>query len=111
MIGAARSRRRGARDRWLAPMIAVLLAVPTAALLASFGAQAAGADVTTFPITARAAGITPGPDGALWITTDAADGVHHGTIKRVTYGGIVTATYTNPGIVNPGGVTVGPDGA
>jgi streptogramin lyase len=51
------------------------------------------------------AGITSGPDGALWFVNNGND-----SIGRITTGGVVT-NYTDPSIDSPAGMTVGPDGA
>ena len=51
------------------------------------------------------AGITAGPDGALWFTNQGDD-----SIGRITTTGTVT-NYTDTGIGTPVGITAGPDGA
>ena len=54
------------------------------------------------------AGITAGPDGALWFTNL---GDYRGdSIGRITTGGAVT-TFTGEGILGPERITTGPDGA
>ena len=53
----------------------------------------------------RSAGITAGPDGALWFTN-----YQNNSIGRITTGGVVT-NYTGTGISAPRGITAGPDGA
>ena len=51
------------------------------------------------------AGITSGPDGALWFTNSG-----NNSIGSITTAGVVT-NYTGTGIANPLGITSGPDGA
>ena len=50
------------------------------------------------------AGITAGPDGALWFTN-----VGNNSIGRITTAGKIT-DYTGPGIADPQRIVVGPDG-
>ena len=51
----------------------------------------------------RPAGITAGPDGALWFT-------NRDSIGRITTGGTVTS-FRHASIGDPWGITAGPDGA
>ena len=51
------------------------------------------------------AGITSGPDGALWFVN-----VGNNSIGRITTSGLVT-NYTGTGIDFPQGITSGPDGS
>lgn len=60
--------------------------------------------VTVYPVSGEPAGVTAGPDGALWF----ADG--NDSIGRITTSGTVS-TYSDPGIANAQNLTAGPDGA
>ena len=51
------------------------------------------------------AGITAGPDGALWFTNFG-----NNSVGRITTAGVVTV-YTGPPIEGPRAITAGPDGA
>ena len=62
-------------------------------------------DTTTDQGINDPAGITAGPDGALWFTNDGT-----GSIGRITTAGVVT-NYTAPASTDPDGITAGPDGA
>ena len=57
----------------------------------------------TFP-----AGITTGPDGALWFANCCANSI--GSIGRITTAGQITF-YSGTDIHTPEGITAGPDGA
>ena len=55
--------------------------------------------------------ITPGPDGALWFSSEMASNLNEGSwIGRISTSGVVTE-YQIPFAVNPGPLTRGPDGA
>ena len=65
-------------------------------------------------------GITAGPDGGLWFTNQAGGACGKGTIGRMTTSGTLTLLASSPSstcgtsaapIVNPAGITAGPDGA
>jgi virginiamycin B lyase len=60
--------------------------------------------------------ITTGPGGALWIATETATKTGKGSIERIVPNKKTSSTgkvtvYTNAGIDQPAGITVGPDGA
>ena len=57
------------------------------------------------PSIDQPAGITTGPDGALWYTNEG-----NNLIGRITTSGVVT-NYTGTGVSTPSGITSGPDGA
>ena len=57
------------------------------------------------PTISAPAGITAGPDGALWFTNCS-----NNSIGRITTTGTVT-NYTGTGIEHPTGIAAGPDGA
>jgi virginiamycin B lyase len=66
----------------------------------------AGAEVARYNTTAGGfpAGITKGPDGAVWYADYAAD-----QIGRMSTTGVLT-TFAAPGGSNPTGIVTGPDG-
>ena len=70
----------------------------------SMAASGAG-KITYFPGIDEPAGITAGPDGALWFTNG-----DNNSIGRISTTGVVT-NYTGTGIDSPDGITAGPDGA
>src|SRR5436190_46685 len=68
--------------------------------------SAQGATLTEFPApSSNPAGITAGPDGALWFTEAGSN-----QIGRITTGGVVTNEYTLPSGSEPGDIDAGPDG-
>ena len=84
--------------------------------------------ITLFPVPppdSAVLAITQGPDGALWFTEtvptavpvmagDTLAGVHEGkgsNIERITVQGQITAFALPDAASDPGGITVGPDGA
>ena len=78
-----------------------------AATARSGGSPPPGRSPTTpAPGISGPAGITAGPDGALWFTNNYCNN----SIGRITTTGIVT-NYTGIGISNPAGIAAGPDGA
>jgi streptogramin lyase len=90
--------------------LAVLLAVPIAALEVPLTAAAADAPptVTNYPAPysiSWACDITTGPDGALWFTNFRGN-----SIGRMSTDGTLT-TYTGTGVSAPCAITTGPDGA
>ena len=86
---------------------ATLPAAPQArvSLLDDSKAASGAGKVTSFPGIDEPAGITAGPDGALWFTNAG-----NNSIGRISTAGVVT-NYTGPGIDDPEGITAGPDGA
>jgi virginiamycin B lyase len=92
--------------------LAIALLVCAAALAVPAGA---GASITAFPLPhagSGAAGITLGPDGALWFTEVGSGlGAGSGQIGRITTSGTVTEfPIPSPGSI-PWRITTGPDGA
>ena len=65
----------------------------------------AGRSPTSRAAASYPAGITAGPDGALWFTNDG-----NNSIGRITTSGKVT-TFKGSGISKPTGIVDGPDGA
>ncbi len=97
-----------------AMVTASLLACGMVAVSTSTPAAAAGGVVTNFtgPHINSPAGITTGPDGAMWFTDDGTQSNSYtDTIVRMTTGGTVTNTYTSSTLADPGSITTGPDGA
>ncbi|HUI05210.1 MAG TPA: hypothetical protein VLZ77_16850 [Acidimicrobiales bacterium] len=77
-------------------------------LFGSIGRLTPAGALTTYagPGVSLPAGITTGPDGALWFTNDGDD-----TIGRISTAGVVT-TYQDPSVdASPTAITTGPDGA
>ncbi len=94
----------------LAALVAVVLMAAGAAAQplaeASTGAAGPRVEVTSFGnVVSSPAGITAGPDGALWFTNFGGD-----SIGRITTTGTVTA-YRHTSIDFPEWITAGPDGA
>ena len=86
-------------------LLALLLAVPVAAIVATVPAAASPGAISTYTASSLAnpGGITAGPDGALWFTNNTS-------IGRISTAGKITR-YTGPGISDPRFITAGPDGA
>jgi virginiamycin B lyase len=86
-------------------LLALLLAVPVAAVVATVPASASPGAISTYtaPSLANPGGITAGPDGAMWFTNNTS-------IGRISTAGKITR-YTGPGISDPRFITPGPDGA
>src|SRR5215203_2454606 len=86
----------------------VVLASLAAILLPGARLVRAQALTNEFPIptaNSRPAGITTGPDGALWFTERGGD-----KIGRITTAGVITE-FPLPTAGSPRGITTGPDGA
>ena len=85
--------------------MAVLVAVPVAALGAGVPAGASLGAISTYTSSSLSSpgGIAAGPDGALWFTNNTS-------IGRITTAGKITH-FTGPGISDPRYITAGPDGA
>ena len=64
----------------------------------------------TDPALQILAGITTGPDGALWFS-NRANGSSNGSIGRITTSGAITTYADGNGASLPNGITVGHDGA
>jgi virginiamycin B lyase len=89
------------RRLWLLSLLVLGLALPAGAhagTTPSFSERPSAADLPGHPED-----LVAGPDGALWFTARAADG-----IGRVTTGGTATPLLSG---VTPSGIAVGPDGS
>ena len=90
----------------------VLLGTVTLVLCATMAAGVYGAGAPSVAIRSyggaavnRPQGITLGPDGAIWFTSEESH-----SIGRITAGGVMTS-YTDASIGTPYAITAGPDGA
>ena len=83
-------------------LLALFLAVPVAAVVATVPAAASPGAISTYTASSLAnpGGITAGPDGALWFTNNTS-------IGRISTAGKITH-YTGPGISDPRFITPGP---
>ena len=97
--------------RWMAGICVVALVVAASfvanPITGRSVAGAAGPTISSYtdPSISGPAGITAGPDGALWFTNAG-----NNSIGRITTAGTVTS-YADPSISAPQDITAGPDGA
>ena len=98
---------RGRRAGWWALMLSMFSAALMFPTAVPSSASAITGGVVTYgdPMISGPAGITVGPDGALWFTN-----VFNSSIGRITTDGTITH-YTGTGINSPYRIVAGPDGA
>jgi glucose/arabinose dehydrogenase len=74
-----------------------------------------GTPVCTYGGFTNIIDVTFGPDGSLYVLEIDANGLptppSEGRLTRIAPGGVPTVIQTDPALVMPGGVAIGPDGA